>query len=278
MTCACSPLGHLRAHRAQLGVSVIDRFTHDTLSFFESARAAARRRGASGGTQDVLGGASVEHWLGSLHPRRLLSHVDVRTDLVPRALADIPLTDFFAGALPVRVAPGQAGAEGTAAPPLLSSAAARFAMRPATLRLPAAHAAAAAPRAEQLLPASVVLPALLALAALASLLRHMASWPASGEPDLRAAVCRCGGSVVAAVGACVRCGTMPRGTHFDAAGPDGTRARAEARAAQLASAFRSLLPCEPHASVRHASPLRAASSCRCRCFRCCNRCCRRCRY
>lgn len=72
-----------------IGVSVIDRFTHATLEFFEQVQADSN--------------ATVFDLFTRYNPQMLGSQHDFRTDLFPRNLRQVYLTEFFGSETPIEV-------------------------------------------------------------------------------------------------------------------------------------------------------------------------------
>ncbi|GBG85060.1 hypothetical protein CBR_g39523 [Chara braunii] len=73
---------------SDVGVSVVDRFTYYTLSFFENL--------------DINSSASILSLFQSFNPALLLSHVEYRTDLFQRDISRVPVTDFFGSVMNVK--------------------------------------------------------------------------------------------------------------------------------------------------------------------------------
>jgi len=88
---------HHGAH--DIGVAVIDRFTHTTLDFFE--------RSFVGGNDHRQGSATADHFVSleelfrSYNPRTLKSNVDIRDKYFERNLKEVPVTDFFGSTLDI---------------------------------------------------------------------------------------------------------------------------------------------------------------------------------
>lgn len=70
---------------SDVGLSVIDRFTYYTLEFFQAHQRTMDRRPPS-----------IQDLFSSYHPNMLMSHAQWRSDLFPRPLSKVPVTDFFA--------------------------------------------------------------------------------------------------------------------------------------------------------------------------------------
>lgn len=66
---------------AEVGVSVVDRFTFYTLAFFENL--------------DIYSNSSLIRLFQSYNPTLLMSHADYRDDLFSRSLHEVPVTNFF---------------------------------------------------------------------------------------------------------------------------------------------------------------------------------------
>jgi len=75
---------------AELGVAVIDRFTYYTLEYFENTDPRTH---------------SIANLFNSYNPQKLMSEHAYRTDLFPRKLNTVPLTDFFGSVMRTEVAP-----------------------------------------------------------------------------------------------------------------------------------------------------------------------------
>ncbi|CAK9862911.1 unnamed protein product [Sphagnum jensenii] len=73
---------------ADVGVSVVDRFTYYTLQFFEDL--------------DIHSNATIHSLLQSYDPSQLMSHMDYRTDLFSRSLEKVPVTDFFGSVMRIK--------------------------------------------------------------------------------------------------------------------------------------------------------------------------------
>eukprot|EP00276_Gloeochaete_wittrockiana_P009099 CAMPEP_0184645712 /NCGR_PEP_ID=MMETSP0308-20130426/2270_1 /TAXON_ID=38269 /ORGANISM="Gloeochaete witrockiana, Strain SAG 46.84" /LENGTH=300 /DNA_ID=CAMNT_0027075017 /DNA_START=1614 /DNA_END=2516 /DNA_ORIENTATION=- len=67
---------------AKMGVSLMERFTFYLNDFFHSINSSSS--------------VTLKDMLSYLTPERLGSHIDVRTDLFPRALSNVTLVEFFA--------------------------------------------------------------------------------------------------------------------------------------------------------------------------------------
>lgn len=72
-----------------IGVSVIDRFTHSTLEFFEQVQPDSN--------------ATIHDLFSRYDPQRLGSNMDWRTDLYPRDLRKVYLTEFFGSEAPIEL-------------------------------------------------------------------------------------------------------------------------------------------------------------------------------
>ncbi|KAH7431192.1 hypothetical protein KP509_08G035700 [Ceratopteris richardii] len=72
---------------SEVGVSVVDRFTYYTLAFFENL--------------DIYSNASLISLFQSYNPALLMSHADYRQDLFPRALNEVPVTNFFGSVMEI---------------------------------------------------------------------------------------------------------------------------------------------------------------------------------
>lgn len=73
---------------ADVGVSVVDRFTYYTLQFFENL--------------DIHSNATLESLFKSYSPSLLMSHMDYRADLFPRTLDKVLVTDFFGSVMGIK--------------------------------------------------------------------------------------------------------------------------------------------------------------------------------
>ncbi|KAG0567021.1 hypothetical protein M758_7G098900 [Ceratodon purpureus] len=73
---------------ADVGVSVVDRFTYYTLQFFENL--------------DIHSNATLQSLFDSYAPSLLMSHMDYRADLFSRPLDKVLVTDFFGSVMGIK--------------------------------------------------------------------------------------------------------------------------------------------------------------------------------
>jgi len=74
---------------SDIGIAVIDRFTHHTLNFLEKINQTSK--------------STMKDFFDSFDPQELLSNPGVRTDLLKRPVEEILLTDFFGGSTEVEL-------------------------------------------------------------------------------------------------------------------------------------------------------------------------------
>ncbi|KAL9650755.1 hypothetical protein ABK040_001808 [Willaertia magna] len=77
---------------SDIGVAIIDRFTYYTLDFFERRRDDFRK----------LSLPSLKQWFDTYDPNTLYSTPVVRSDLFPKSLQSVPITDFFGSNIKVK--------------------------------------------------------------------------------------------------------------------------------------------------------------------------------